>query len=149
MKDFQKYSTKKKHIMVNNDDLEELWSNDVSMESSSVNYDCMSVASSSNKSAQKAILRNSSIVSLPAKQQEFSDKIPRCTSLVTLNQKEVPTQKERFLLNQYLQSIKEESDENFRKFKEKSFYENIVQQEDVMWNNDEAVDKKVGFSLIL
>ena len=68
------------------------------------------------------MVRNWSITSLPAVISTDKDKITRWTSLVALsqNKNKIPTQNERFLLNQYLHSIKEESDDNFRKFKDKT-----------------------------
>lgn len=63
-------------------------------------------------------------------------------SLVSLADKgKVYDKKERFLLNQYLYSIKEESDSNYFKFKEKA-----TQQEDIICEKDDE-DKKIPYSL--
>lgn len=65
---------------------------------------------------------------------------------MSLIEKQKPSQNERFLLNQYLYSIKEESDDNFRKYKEKNTYSKKTQIEDIICDNEE-VDKKIPQSL--
>ena len=133
MKDFQKYSTKKKHQILKegssgglfdyrlnerNERQVELYEESEEY-SESHNSDYISIDATSNESNLDKLLRNASISSLPADKRSSDNKILRCTSLITLIQKQAPSEKERYLLNQYLHTIKEESDDNFKRFKEK------------------------------
>lgn len=165
MKEFQKYSTKKKNQIANEGSSGGLFNYHImprvnlhknmrdeppspeSYETESVSLDNMSMGSSSNQSQVENLLRKASITSLPVDRSAQVDKIPRWTSLVSLIEKHVPSEKERFLLNQYLYSIKEESDDNFKKYKEKNQNRKLTQVEDIICEEEE-VDKKVPKSLM-
>ncbi|CAI2381023.1 unnamed protein product [Moneuplotes crassus] len=94
------------------------------------------------------ILRNSSAASLPAKEKNKKDDIQRCSSLAALlGTNKQPSQKERFVLNQYLYEIKEESDDKFKKFIEKLNIRQALKQEDVIIEEEEEHTKNIPMSM--
>ncbi|CAI2387026.1 unnamed protein product [Moneuplotes crassus] len=156
MRNFNKYSMKKKHIFTTEgssggiftynmmrdakyDSIPEPTEEEVSEKTQSLWCE----ESLSNMTSTKDLAKNASITSLPAKRKSIRDDIPRCSSLVSLlgNQKQ-PSKKERFVLNQYLYEIKEESDDNFRKFMEKQSIRRTLHQEDVIIEEEEEENTK-------
>ena len=150
MKDFQKYSTKKKHQIMKEGSSGGLFTYklnepseknvefiDESDYSDSQNFDNISIDVTSTESNIDKLIRNASISSLPANKRSSDNKVLRCTSLINLMQKQAPSAKERYLLNQYLHTIKEESDDNFKRYKEKNDWRKLNQQEDVEFDDSE------------
>ena len=95
------------------------------------------------------LIKNASITSLPVECTSNQDKMPRCSSLITLlRNPNLPSQKERLILNKYLYAIKEESDEHFKKFIEMQNDKKLMRQEDIINEEEENFPKNIPMSLM-
>lgn len=83
-------------------------------------------------------MKNASITSLPVECSSNQDKMPRSSSLIAfMESPQLPSQSERLILNKYLYAIKEESDENFKKFIEIQNEKKLSKQEDIKVDEEE------------